>query len=30
VDVYLPADTSLSVAKGDKVKAGSTVIGHLT
>jgi phosphatidylserine decarboxylase len=29
VDVYLPPDTSLSVAKGDKVKAGSTVIGHL-
>jgi phosphatidylserine decarboxylase len=29
VDVYLPADTSLSVAKGDKVKAGSTVIGHM-
>lgn len=29
VDVYLPADASLSVVKGDKVKAGSTVIGHL-
>lgn len=29
VDVFLPADTPLSVAKGDKVKAGSTVIGHL-
>jgi len=29
VDLYLPVDTSLSVVKGDKVKAGSSIIGHL-
>jgi len=29
VDVYLPANTSLEVAKGDKVKAGASIIGHL-
>lgn len=29
LDVYLPADTSLNVAKGDKVKAGQSIIGYL-
>lgn len=29
LDVYLPADASVSVAKGDRVKAGESVIGYL-
>ncbi len=29
VDVYLPADAVLDAAKGDKVKAGASIIGHL-
>ena len=29
VDVYLPAETRLSVAKGDRVKGGSTVLGYI-
>ena len=29
VDLYLPADTSLSVSIGDRVKAGTSIIGHL-
>lgn len=29
LDIYLPADTSLNVAKGDKVKAGHSIIGYL-
>jgi phosphatidylserine decarboxylase len=30
VDVYLPSDTSLEVTKGDRVKAGSSIIGYLS
>jgi phosphatidylserine decarboxylase len=30
VDVYLPSDTSLNVAKGDRVKAGTSIIGYLS
>ena len=30
VDVYLPPDTSLNVAKGDRVKAGASIIGYLS
>ena len=29
LDVYLPADAKLSVAVGDKVKAGTSVLGTL-
>ncbi len=29
VDVYLPANTSPGVVKGDKVKAGTSIIGYL-
>ena len=29
LDVYLPADASSSVSKGDKVKAGQSIIGYL-
>jgi len=29
VDVYLPSDTILNVAIGDRVKAGTSIIGHL-
>lgn len=29
VDVYLPADAALGVVKGDKVKAGSSILGYL-
>jgi phosphatidylserine decarboxylase len=29
VDVYLPADAILSVDKGDKVKAGTSILGYL-
>lgn len=29
VDVYLPADTTLSAVKGDKVKAGTSILGYL-
>ncbi|NTV13390.1 MAG: phosphatidylserine decarboxylase family protein [Desulfobulbaceae bacterium] len=29
VDLFLPLDTKLLVAKGQKVRAGETVIGHL-
>jgi phosphatidylserine decarboxylase len=30
VDLYLPLDTKLAVTVGDKVKAGQTLLGHLT
>jgi len=30
VDVYLPPDTLLNVAKGDRVKAGASIIGHFS
>lgn len=29
VDLYLPADFDLSVKKGDKVRAGETILGHV-
>jgi phosphatidylserine decarboxylase len=29
VDVYFPPETCLSVSKGDKVKGGSTLLGHI-
>jgi phosphatidylserine decarboxylase len=29
VDVYLPAQTRLNVAKGNKVKGGTTVLGYI-
>lgn len=29
VDLYLPLETSLTVAKGDKVKAGTSILGYL-
>jgi phosphatidylserine decarboxylase len=29
VDLYLPASFELSVQKGDKVRAGETILGHL-
>ena len=29
VDVYLPADTKPALVKGDKVKAGSSILGYL-
>ncbi len=29
VDVYLPPDTTLDVIKGDKVKAGTSILGYL-
>ncbi len=28
LDIYLPRDTDVQVAKGDKVKAGSTIVGR--
>ena len=28
LDVYLPADTQLRVAAGDKVKAGTSILGQ--
>jgi phosphatidylserine decarboxylase len=30
VDVYLPAQTRLKVAKGDKVRGGNTILGYLS
>ena len=30
VDVYLPEDTKLNVSTGDRVKAGTSVLGYLT
>ena len=30
LDVYLPTDTDISVRVGDRVKAGTTVLGELT
>ncbi len=30
VDVYLPADSAIAVAQGDKVRAGETIIGYLS
>ena len=30
LDVYLPTDTKLQVKVGDKVKAGTSVLGSLT
>jgi len=30
LDVYLPADTKLNVSIGEKVSAGTTILGHLT
>lgn len=30
LDIYLPSDTTLSVAVGDRVKAGTTILGYLT
>lgn len=29
VDVYLPAETTLDIVKGDKVKAGTSILGYL-
>ena len=29
VDIYLPADSTLDVVKGDKVKAGTSILGYL-
>jgi phosphatidylserine decarboxylase len=29
VDVYLPADTAIAIKKGQKVRAGETVLGYL-
>ncbi len=29
LDVYLPADTRVSVTRGDKVRAGTSVLGYL-
>ena len=30
VDIYLPQDTHITAQQGQKVKAGMTIIGHLT
>ncbi|MDI6688115.1 MAG: phosphatidylserine decarboxylase, partial [Desulfobacterales bacterium] len=30
LDVYLPADTDLDVYTGDRVKAGTSILGYLT
>ena len=30
VDLYLPADTKITITHGQKVKAGETLLGHMT
>jgi phosphatidylserine decarboxylase len=29
LDVYLPADTQIAVGVGDRVQAGTSILGHL-